>query len=90
MNKIQKRNLDELAMCAVRYGLGRTTYVSHSIPDAIRCHLTNISSFALSNIVRDIGRYKEEYGQIGWDCDDKSWLTLKGELEHEIKKRAKG
>lgn len=80
-------DFSELAVCAVRYALGRATYVSYSVPKAIFNNIDLMRTNSLKVIVRDIASHKENYGKIGMGCDEKSWLNFKAELEAELKRR---
>lgn len=77
----------ELAMCAVRYALGRMTYVSHSVPEAITKNMHLMTDNALHVIIRDIERYKTHHDQIGMKCDDESWMRLTEVCIQEIQDR---
>lgn len=58
-------DFSELAMCAVRYALGRMTYVSFSVPNAIMKYKSSMTTKALHVMLRDIKEYRELYGKIG-------------------------
>jgi hypothetical protein len=80
-------DLSELAMCAVRYALGRMTYVSLSVPNAIMKYKLSLTTNALHVMLRDIKEYRDLYEKIGMDCDDESWRNFEQWLEQEIKLR---
>ena len=84
---MEARHFTELAECAVRYALGRMTYVSFSVPEAIKSNLELVTTQGLSVIVRDIEDFKRIHGRIGMDCDDTNWLKLKECCEKEIRER---
>lgn len=44
---MEARHFTELAVCAVRYALGRMTYVSFSVPEAIRANLDLVDAKGL-------------------------------------------
>ena len=80
-------HISELATCAVRYALGRQTYVSFSVPQAIKSHMNLISTKALYVMSRDIREYKEREGLIGMPCDHRSWMDFLDALTKEINER---
>lgn len=80
-------NFSDLAVCAVRYALGRETYVSYSVPKTILNNIDLMRTNSLKVIVQDITAWKEHYGKIGMECDENSWLKFKAELEQELERR---
>lgn len=84
---MQAIQFTELAVCAVRYALGRMTYVSFSVPEAIKSSLELVTTNGLHVIIRDIDDFKQAHGRIGMDCDDESWMQFKALCEEELKSR---
>lgn len=84
---MDRMHFTELANCAVRYALGRSTYVSCSVPDTIKSNLNLMTTNGLKTIVRDIEEFKHVHGRIGMECDDESWMKLKECCEKEIRER---
>lgn len=82
--------IDELAWCAVRYALGRMTYVSHSVPRAVLYYKDRLETFTLKGIIRDIEEHKRIYGAIGMDCDERSWFEFRDKLIEEVEGREHG
>lgn len=82
-------DFSELSMCAVRYALGRMTYVSWSVPHAIYKHKEYVTNNALHVMLRDIREYRNNYGKIGMDFDDESWTDFETWLEKEIEWRTR-
>lgn len=85
----QEDDFSELAVCAVRYALGRMTYVSHSVPRAIINNIDLMTTNALTVIVRDITEHKERYGKIGMSVDEDSWMRFKDTIERIVEERKK-
>ena len=54
MESINCNEFTDLATCAVRYALGRSTYVSESIPRAILNNIDYVTTKGLKVIIRDI------------------------------------
>lgn len=82
-------DFSELAVCAVRYALGRMTYVSYSVPRAIINNIDLMTTNALTVIVRDIEEYKQYNGHIGSELDEDSWMKFKDTIESVIERRKK-
>lgn len=80
-----QKEFSDLAMCAVRYALGRATYVSHSIPRAICKNMMLMTPHSLRIIIRDIEEYERLHGTIGWDIDDQNWALFKTMCEQALK-----
>lgn len=72
-----QKEFSDLAMCAVRYALGRATYVSHSIPRAICKNMDLMTIHSLRIIIREITERKQINGKIGMDIDDENWALFK-------------
>lgn len=85
---MEARHFTELAVCAVRYALGRMTYVSRSVPEAIESNFNMMTSNGLKIIVRDIDERKKFEGCIGMKCDDENWMRLKEKCANEIARRS--
>lgn len=76
---IQLANMTELEQiycCAVRYGLGRTTYITSTISEFLIKQ--KLSQYCRNIMIRDI----EECENFGHDCDKESWLTLLNHLKN--------
>ena len=81
-------NLQAIFVCAIRYSLGRRTYMPHLVIDFLISLLPHLSDKTLSVIERDI-REAEKMG-IGYGDDliDKpKWLLFHGKVVQEIDKR---
>lgn len=79
---------------AVRYSLGRETYVSYDTPNFIKPLLPYLSNRTICVMERDI----RERGEDPWykdtgrpygdpDIDEPSWLAFLKEIQNEIKAR---
>lgn len=81
-------NLQAIFVCAIRYSLGRRSYMPHLVIDYIIPLLPYLSDKTLSVIERDI-REAEKIG-IGYGDDliDKpKWLSFYDQVVQEIDKR---
>jgi len=87
-------NLDDLMILfvgALRYGLGRQTYVTYTIPKVIKANLKLYNEKWLVNFLRSIQDYehqRKKWGAYGdAECDYQSWMALKAALREEYIKR---
>lgn len=73
--------------CAVRYSLGRQTYMPKLVYDFIRPllpYLTNKTLVNIRNSIQDYGSYGYSYGA---DFDLRMWMEFKNQVEIEIEQR---
>ncbi len=80
------RDFEVLAGCALRYALGRQTYIVSWVAEIIERNLKDISEFKKEIMIRDIKKAidSEDYGR---EIDKVVWLKLKDVLmeEHDSK-----
>lgn len=79
---------DLMAIAAVRYCLGRTTYIVSDCCDWLVEQWSNIKPSARAVIKRDIEEAfardddareaGNSYKPLGWDCDRQSWEKVRG------------
>jgi hypothetical protein len=73
-----------MMMCsAVRYALGRMTYITGTTCDFITPLVPYLDMSALQNINKDITEHAE-MNQLGMDIDREKWLKLRTAIQHEI------
>lgn len=65
---------------ALRYGLGRRTYITGTISQFIIDNIKLIPNDQKLVMIRDI-KEKEYYGD---DCDEENWMKLLSELEKSV------
>jgi hypothetical protein len=66
-------DLEQIYICAVRYGLNRKTYITSVISDYLcRQELLKDCKYIMA---RDITE-AEQRDELGDDCDKESWLKL--------------
>ena len=86
-------NLDDLMILfvgALRYGLGRQTYVTYTIPKVIKANLKLYNEKWLVNFLRSIQDYermRKHWEHYDDECDYQSWMALKAALREEYIKR---
>lgn len=78
-------NEEQILICAVRYALGRMSYIVSDVCEYVRFKKDELSDECKKIIVRDI---KDEYqfyhrqGQmLGMECDEEKWIRLARILE---------
>jgi hypothetical protein len=74
-----KDDLNMLITSAVRYALGRETYIVDWTCELVRKYMDHLTENTLETIVRDIQREKER-DNLGMDCDKDDWKDLQYEI----------
>ena len=85
LNTKKKLDYDLIVGCAVRYALGRQTYIVGTTVDYVINDINN-GDYTLRELVviaRDIMEQKK-YG-YGWDCDLNDWKRLFEKISDTIK-----
>lgn len=72
-----------LAVCAVRYALGRRTYIVSTVCDAVKRIIKDLDDKDLYVMIRDI-RECDDYGD---DIDKVCWFELLSKLMDEYDER---
>lgn len=72
-----------MVVCAVRYSLGRCTYMSKLICDYLTPRLFLLDDKAIGCMERDI-RASSFYGD---DCDRQVWMEFLSAVENEMERR---
>ena len=75
----EEEDLSAMLVCAVRYALGRRTYIVDWTCEFITNNLHLITEKDKNVMIRDI-KHQERYG-YGDDCDKSDWLKLLKTLE---------
>lgn len=68
--------LEQIYCCALRYALGRQTYITSVVSDFLCNKMPELSVKCKSIMIKDI----EECEDYGHDCDKKSWMKLLAKL----------
>lgn len=76
----------QMMCCAVRYALGRMSYVVHDVCDYITPLLPVLSTHSLQNMYRDITE-RAEVQDLGMEIDAENWMTLRLHIIRELKER---
>lgn len=73
-------NEEHIIICAVRYALGRMTYMVGIVCDYVADKCDELSEQCVNIIIRDIEEEIDMYHRLGktcgMECDEKDWLRL--------------
>lgn len=71
---------EQILICAVRYALGRMSYIVKEVADYTFFKRKTLSEQCIDIIIRDIEEEIERYhnaGQtLGMECDERTWNNL--------------
>ena len=81
------RDFGTVCGCAVRYSLGRQTYMPSLVQQFINRNLKQIDSYSLAVMARDI---KEAPSYGNETIDKPGWMNFLAVLEKELKDRGYG
>ncbi len=85
--KVDEQDFGTICECALRYAMGRETYMPSLVRDFVRVHLKDIPDKALAVMLNDCEE-QERYGNYGHQTIDKpGWVKWKAELLEEWGKR---
>lgn len=73
--------------CAVRYAVGRKTYMPSLVTDFITPHLGELSDKTLWCFQRDILKRLDEGFDFGDEFDLQNWMSFLEDVDKEIEKR---
>lgn len=63
--------------CAMRYAIGRKTYVVASVCSELRLNYNRLPLATKGRIAREIQEYQNEHGMAGMDFDNDEWNKVK-------------
>ena len=71
---------EHIIICAVRYALGRMSYVVEVVCQYVALKKPVLSKNCIKCVIRDIEeelqRYHDLGKTLGMECDERSWLNL--------------
>ena len=77
---------EEILVCAVRYALGRMTYVVSDVCRYVEGKKDSLSESCKDIIIRDIEEELERYHELGqtcgMECDERDWALLLNVLKN--------
>ena len=81
-------NEEQILICAVRYALGRMSYIVGVVCRYVALNRDKLSQNCINVIIRDIKeelqRYHDAGQTLGMECDEKEWLKLMEVLEGKV------
>lgn len=79
---------DAICVCAVRYSLGRKTYMPRLVMDYLKDNMELLKTQTLRTVVKDVNDYYERFeSDQKDDFDYKEWIAFKVFIEGEIERR---
>ena len=81
-----REHISILSACAVRYGLGRSTYITSMISEAVISIKDILLDRDINNIIKDIDRAERDCN-LGDLCDSDAWFELRRVLKNEMARR---
>ena len=78
---------EQILICAVRYALGRMSYIVGVVCDYVYFKRKTLSKECINIIIRDIEEEMERYHSsgavLGMECDERTWNRLLEALRKE-------
>ena len=78
--QVTKRDEEDIWISAVRYGLGRKTYITSVISDFMQSKVHDMSPRCREVMRRDI----KQCADYGHECDKKVWMKLLNKLNKYV------
>lgn len=73
-------NEEQILICAVRYALGRMSYIVGVIAEYVAVKQPELTKECINIIIRDIEeelkRYHDAGQLLGMECDERTWVRL--------------
>ena len=76
VNLINLRDPEIILSCAFRYALGRKTYIVGTVVNEIVNNWDAIHKETRKRLQKEIKEYKEKFGDLGMECDEKEWQKI--------------
>jgi hypothetical protein len=80
---------EQILICAVRYALGRMSYIVGVVCDYVKSKRNELSENCKNIIIKDIEESVEYYHRAGhtveMECDERYWINLLEILKQEKK-----
>lgn len=79
-----------ICICAIRYSLGRMTYMPNVVQSYIKANLDHFTAKDLSVVINDIEQHgKDSDGNVdvkayGMEFDYRDWMKFKSLLQHQL------
>ena len=86
--EIAGTDFNEIAVCAFRYALGRSTYVVGNVANILIRHSEFINAYERITMISEISKAIKK-GKAGENCDIEEWNKLKIALEKLNKQQSR-
>jgi len=80
-------NFESILICAVRYCLGRQTYMPKLVVDYITPLISDLSDKTISCLEKDIIEAKDICGYGDKNIDEPIWMKFLADIKSKIKRR---
>ena len=80
-------NLELMLNCAMRYAMGRRTYIVSTFCDYVKSIMKDLSLITLERMEQDFDDFAKYENSWGDECDRETWMRFKMDLDETIKKR---
>ncbi len=80
-------NLELILNCAMRYAMGRGTYIVGTFCDYVKSIMMDLSLITLERMEQDLDNFAKYGNSWGDECDREKWMQFKTDLDETIKKR---
>lgn len=81
-------NEEQILICAVRYALGRMSYIVGVVAEYVSVKQPGLSKECINIIIRDIEEELERYHKcghtLGMECDERTWVRLLERLKEGV------
>ena len=81
-NIMMSADEETVILCAMRYSVGRMTYMPELVADYIRDNWKYVSN--KQQFLRDLEREMESSGSLGMECDENTWKSLLQFMQENI------
>ena len=76
-----------ICLCAVRYALGRMTYMPNLVQVFCMRNINMLDTKTLVTMIRDVTEFGETPKSYGADFDYRDWMRFRDFLENELARR---
>lgn len=81
--RMNEEDIFPLLISAFRYALGRRSYMPSLISSIILANKDKLVGWQRHQFVDEVVDYKNMYGDLGDECDEKTWMRFCEEMWNE-------
>lgn len=86
MIDINQTDFGTLCICAIRYSMGRKTYMPLTVQNIVRAHISDLSEDDIRVMLQD-REFQARMDMYGDPCDKEDWLRFWGDIEKHTRER---